>query len=99
MTDDHKLNGHDPQPGEISEQDRAAYTAAILEALPGLTGAIDMALKDHMGHPVAFVLVTFGIGGASFTSNISDGDEMRRALHVTVNEMVETAAAAKEQAQ
>lgn len=61
---------------EIAE----AYRTAILAALPGLTGGIDVALRDQMGHPVAFVLFTFGPGGSAFTSNISDTAAMQAAV-------------------
>lgn len=44
--------------------------AKILDALPGLIGALDTAIKDIAGKPIGFVLMISLPGGVAHASNI-----------------------------
>ena len=75
------INGAEPEVAPaVTPEDAALYQTAILEALPGLIGGIDQALREQMGHPVAFVLMTFGKGGAAYSTNVSDVASMQAAV-------------------
>ncbi len=60
-------------------------TAKILDALPGLVGAIDRALIDQTGTKVAFVLVCFAEGQAAHATNIVPAQDGLRALKSLVD--------------
>ena len=45
-------------------------TAKMLDALPGLVGAIDKAIIDQSGKRFPFVLLVFGNGAAMHATNI-----------------------------
>lgn len=55
-------------------------TAKLLDALPGLVGAIDGAIRDATGEKVAFVLITFPPGSACHATNISPASDAIKAL-------------------
>jgi hypothetical protein len=79
-----QVNGHDPAT-EVNQIDASALGVPegdnrVLQALPGLTGAIDLAFQEQVGKKVAFVLVAFGDKGAAFTTNIEGAHHMRHAM-------------------
>lgn len=73
-------NGAESVPMQVSPEAAEKYRTALLALMPGLIGGIDQAMKEQMGHNVAFVLVTFGPGGASYATNIKDTDVMKQAM-------------------
>lgn len=62
-----------------------AATAKLLDALPGLVGAIDHAIQDQTGEKIAFVLVAFTAGAACHATNISPPAEAIKALKALVS--------------
>ena len=72
---------HDPKSppysphGNRQAEPQSQYTqpepaAKLLDALPGLIGAIDKAIWDQTGQKYPFVLLVFGNGGAMHATNI-----------------------------
>ena len=57
-------------PGTPVEAIQPEPTAKLLDALPGLIGAIDRAIFDTAGEKFPFVLLVFGNGGALHATNI-----------------------------
>ena len=62
-----KVNGKASAPAEAVQPEPAAK---LLDALPGLIGAIDKAIWDQTGQKFPFVLLVFGNGGAMHATNI-----------------------------
>jgi hypothetical protein len=56
-------------PNEASEV-QPVETQKMLDALPGLVGAIDRAIVDQTGKKFPFVLLVFGNGAALHATNI-----------------------------
>ncbi len=63
-----------PKPIQPSE------TAAVLDCLPGMIGAIDQAFVDETGHKIPFILVAFTAGQAVHCTNINPPADAIAAL-------------------
>jgi hypothetical protein len=55
-------------------------TQALLDAMPGMTGAIEAAFRDNTGETVPFVLVAFVGGVAVHATNIQPASNAMVAL-------------------
>lgn len=80
MSETKVINGAAPEQPSVTPQQAAEYQTALMAIMPGLVGGIGEAIKEQMNHPVAFVLVTFGPGGASYATNITDQEIMKKAV-------------------
>jgi len=65
---------------ETSTPIQAVVTAKLLDAMPGLVGAIDRAIHEHTGEKVAFVLLCFAAGQAVHATNIHPAAEAVKAV-------------------
>lgn len=60
-----------PNTTDLITPEQPPEVAAMLDALPGLVGAIDAAIKDTAGRPMGFVLLVFPGQGALHATNIA----------------------------
>jgi hypothetical protein len=61
-----------PTPAEQPE-----HVAKLLDALPGLIGAIDRAVFDKSGRQMPFVLLVFADGSAMHATNFNAADAVK----------------------
>lgn len=64
----------DPNTTDFVPPGQPAEAAAVLEALPGLIGAIDQALITESGTRWPFVLLVFAQNGAMHATNINPAE-------------------------
>ena len=60
-----------PNTENIITPEQPAGVATMLDALPGMIGAIDTAISDTTGSRLPFVLLVFVQGGAVHATNIN----------------------------
>jgi hypothetical protein len=64
-----------PNTTDLITPEQPPEIAAMLDALPGLVGAIDTAIKDTAGKQMPFVLLVFPGNGALHATNISPASQ------------------------
>lgn len=68
------------QPTQAVPVKQSKEAAALLDALPGLVGALDRAIFDASGVKAPFVLLIFNNGGAMHATNIHPPIDAVRAV-------------------
>jgi hypothetical protein len=81
-----------PNTVDLITPEQPPEVAAMLDALPGLVGAIDAAIKDTVGKPLAFALLVFPGQGALHATNISPAADAITAIKQLAHEWNEQGA-------
>lgn len=74
------MNTENPNTENIIAPEQPPAVAAMLDALPGMIGAIDQAVKDVSGIRQPFVLLVFVEGGAVHATNMNPASQAVAAV-------------------
>lgn len=69
-----------PNTTNLIPPEQPPAVAAMLDALPGMIGAIDDAIKDTTGSRLPFVLLVFTEGGAVHATNMNPASQAVAAV-------------------
>jgi hypothetical protein len=81
-----------PNTTDLVTPEQPPEVAAMLDALPGLVGAIDAAVKDVAGKQMPFVLLVFPGQGALHATNINPASQAITAIKQLAHEWHEQGA-------
>lgn len=69
-----------PNTEDLIPPEQPVVTARVLDALPGLIGALDRLLREVTGQKLPFVLLVFAEGGAMHATNIQPASQAVAAI-------------------